>query len=78
MKRNIKSMLVMLLGVVALAACSDNDYTELDKGSNMLALTVNQAADTLSETPMPAKPSRSLGPPATTSARAAKSITRWR
>ena len=50
MKRNIKSMLVMLLGVVALAACSDNDYTELDKGSNMLALTVNQAADTLSET----------------------------
>lgn len=50
MKRNIKSMLVMLLGVVALAACSDNDYTELDKGSNILALTVNQAADTLSET----------------------------
>ena len=37
------------LCILALTACSDNDYTELDKGHDLLTLTVNQAAEQLSE-----------------------------
>ena len=37
-------------GIAALlAACSDNDYTELDKGHDVLTLTANQAAEVLNE-----------------------------
>ena len=40
----------MLLAGFALAACSDQDYEQLDKGSDQLALTAEQSMSTLDET----------------------------
>lgn len=50
MKKHVyKYCLPALLFGFMTAACSDNDYTELDKGSNELAITVDQSADVLAE-----------------------------
>lgn len=38
-----------LLCSIMLAACSDNDYAELDKGHDVLTLTANQATSSLNE-----------------------------
>ena len=40
---------VALVAALATASCSDNDYTELDKGSTTLTLTADQQATALAE-----------------------------
>ena len=42
-------MALVCVGFV-LSACSDQDYTELDKGRDQLTLTADQALSTLEET----------------------------
>ena len=41
MKRYISHLVFALLGCMALSACVDNDYMELDKGHNELALSTS-------------------------------------
>lgn len=48
MKKYIK-LCMALLSFTLLCACSDNDYTETDKGRNELALTADVATSTLDE-----------------------------
>ena len=43
------NIIAALTALTALTSCSDNDYTELDKGSTPLTLTADQQATTLSE-----------------------------
>lgn len=53
MKRYINciySLLALVCVGFVLSACSDQDYTELDKGRDQLTLTANQALSTLEET----------------------------
>ena len=49
MKKYIYGILTMLWCGFMTTACSDNDYTELDKGHDVLTLTANQAAEVLNE-----------------------------
>jgi hypothetical protein len=49
MKKNIYSILAVLLCGLLMTACSDNDYTELDKGHDVLTLSASQAAEVLNE-----------------------------
>ena len=49
MKKYIYGILTMLWCGLMTTACSDNDYTELDKGHDVLTLTANQAAEVLNE-----------------------------
>lgn len=49
MKKYIFGLVGILLGIFALSACTDQDYEQLDKGSNTLALTASQDVDTLNE-----------------------------
>jgi len=49
MKQYIYSLLFILLGIVSLSSCSDNDYAEMNKGFNQLALTANQTDIQLNE-----------------------------
>ena len=49
MKKQLYHILTVLLCGTLLMACSDNDYTELNKGNNELMLTVNQATSELNE-----------------------------
>ena len=48
MKKHIYGIFALMMGL-CLAACSDQDYAEMDKGSDVLTLTVDQAADVLDE-----------------------------
>ena len=48
MKKHIYGIFALLMGL-CLTACSDQDYAELDKGSDVLTLTVDQSADVLDE-----------------------------
>ena len=53
MKRYINciySLLALVCVGFVLSACSDQDYTEFDKGRDQLTLTANQALSTLEET----------------------------
>lgn len=49
MKKYISSIVFALLGCVALSSCADDDYKELDKGHNELALTAGNAEIVLNE-----------------------------
>jgi hypothetical protein len=49
MKKYIFGLLGILLGGFALSGCTDQDYEQLDKGSDRLTLTAAQEADTLAE-----------------------------
>lgn len=49
MKRYISHLLFALLGCVALSACVDDDYQELDKGHNELVLTASRTEIVLNE-----------------------------
>lgn len=49
MKKYISPILYTLLGCLFLSACIDNDYMELNKGDNELALTVSNADIVLNE-----------------------------
>lgn len=49
MRRYIYNIMVMVLASVGLLSCSDNDYAQLDKGSNTLTITSDQAATVLDE-----------------------------
>ncbi|MBQ7421905.1 MAG: SusF/SusE family outer membrane protein [Prevotella sp.] len=49
MKRYIYCIFAALCCGLMLTACLDNDYAELDKGSDILTLTVVQSAETLNE-----------------------------
>ncbi len=49
MKKYILSLPILLLGFVLFVACSDNNYTELDKGNTELKLTTNNNDLTLNE-----------------------------
>ena len=46
----IHSLLALLFIGFALSACSDQDYTELDKGRDQLTITADQALSALEET----------------------------
>ena len=46
----IHSLLALLFIGFALSACSDQDYTELDKGRDQLTITADQALTALEET----------------------------
>ncbi len=49
MRHYIYSVMAIVLASISLAACSDNDYTQLDKGSNVLTMTSEQSATVLDE-----------------------------
>ena len=49
MKKSFNHIPAIILCGLALTACSDNDYMELDKGHDTLALSVFQSADVLDE-----------------------------
>ena len=49
MKRYISHLVFALLGCMALSACVDNDYMELDKGHNELALSTSNTEVVLDE-----------------------------
>lgn len=49
MKKHIYQILPALLLGLLFTACADNDYTQLDKGSNELAMTIDQSAEVLNE-----------------------------
>lgn len=49
MKKYISPIVFALLGCAALSSCIDNDYMDLDKGHNELALTASQTEITLNE-----------------------------
>ncbi len=49
MKRYISHLVFALLGCMALSACVDNDYIELDKGYNELALSTSNTEVVLNE-----------------------------
>ena len=49
MKRYISHLVFALLGCMALPACVDNDYMELDKGHNELALSTSNTEVVLNE-----------------------------
>lgn len=49
MKSFSYSIITIFIALFALASCTDQDYEQLDKGNNQLALTVNQGAATLNE-----------------------------
>lgn len=49
MKKYLYHILPAMLLSLFFTGCSDNDYMELDKGSNELAITVDQSADVLAE-----------------------------
>lgn len=49
MKKYFYHIFSILCCSLALAACSDNDYAEMDKGHDTLVLTINQTADVLNE-----------------------------
>lgn len=49
MKRYISHLVFALLGCMALSACVDNDYMELDKGHNELALSTSNTEVILNE-----------------------------
>jgi topoisomerase IA-like protein len=49
MKKNIIQFSAFLLGCLVSFACSDNDYAEMDKGSDVLTLTLDQAVTELNE-----------------------------
>ena len=49
MKRYISHLVFALLGCMALSACVDNDYMELDKGHNELALSTSNTEVVLNE-----------------------------
>lgn len=49
MKQYITRLAIALLGCAALSACADDDYTELNKGQNELALTASKTEVTLDE-----------------------------
>lgn len=50
MRHYIYSMLSALIAALAMTACTDQDYEQLDKGSDQLALTLDQPMDVLDET----------------------------
>lgn len=47
--KTIYAILTVLFGGWLLTACSDNDYTELDKGHDVLTLSASQVAEVLNE-----------------------------
>ena len=49
MKRYISHIVFALLGCMVLSACVDNDYMELDKGHNELALSTSNTEVVLNE-----------------------------
>ena len=49
MKRYISHLVFALLGCMVLSACVDNDYMELDKGHNELALSTSNTEVVLNE-----------------------------
>lgn len=49
MKKHIYQILPALLLGLLFTACTDNDYAQLDKGSNELAMTIDQSAEVLNE-----------------------------
>lgn len=49
MRHYIYSVMAIVLASISLVACSDNDYTQLDKGSNVLTMTSEQSATVLDE-----------------------------
>ena len=49
MKRYISNLVFALLGCMALSACVDNDYMELDKGHNELVLSTSNTEVVLNE-----------------------------
>ncbi|WP_291527943.1 SusF/SusE family outer membrane protein [Bacteroides sp. UBA939] len=49
MKRYISHLVFALLGCMALSACVDNDYMELDKGHNELTLSIGNTGIVLNE-----------------------------
>ena len=49
MKKYISHLVFALLGCVALSACVDDDYMELDKGQNELVLTASKTEVVLNE-----------------------------
>lgn len=49
MKKHIYQILPALLLGLLFTACADNDYAQLDKGSNELAMTIDQSAEVLNE-----------------------------
>lgn len=49
MKRYISHLVFALLGCMALSACVDNDYMELDKGHNELVLSTSNTEVVLNE-----------------------------
>lgn len=49
MKNHIFSILAAMLCALTFASCSDNDYTQLDKGSDTLTLSADQANSELNE-----------------------------
>ncbi len=50
MRRYIYTILTILFAGLAITACSDQDYDQLDKGKNQLALTADQPMSVLDET----------------------------
>lgn len=50
MRHYIYSVLSLIVAGFAFASCSDNDYAELNKGSDQLAITAEQASAVLDET----------------------------
>ena len=49
MKKYIYGFIGILLGGLLLSACTDQDYKQLDKGSNQLTLTAAEKVDNLQE-----------------------------
>lgn len=49
MNKFYNHIIAVLLGCLAVMACSDNDYMELNKGNDVLTLSVSQSADALNE-----------------------------
>jgi hypothetical protein len=50
MKKYVYFIFSVLISGLVFQSCSDNDYTELDKGRDALTLTASQSADQLNET----------------------------
>ena len=49
MKKSFNHILAIIFCGLALSACTDNDYMELDKGHDALTLSALQSADVLDE-----------------------------
>lgn len=49
MKNKIYGLMMLVLATLGFASCADNDYTELDKGRDVLTLTADQQATVLDE-----------------------------